>query len=356
MNAASWLEGLPQGDRWRALLRAEGPRLATWALALALGVQAAFIVTDLAGAGRAPRAAAAAAAVQPRFTDVAAITNAHLFGAAPVQQQNDANAPQTNMPLVLTGIIAGNDPQNGLAILGPNAQTAKVHAVGDTVPGGARLHAVYSDRVIIDRNGQLESLALPRQASAAAPAPSANSLPTQAPVVERMRRTLTEQPGLIADLLRPQAVMDGDKVKGFRVYPGRNRLAFARLGLRPGDEVIAINGTPLDDQDRGQAILGTLSSASEARVTVIRNNQQQDLTLNIAQVAQEAEAATTGFPNAAQFAPATPPAQFNQPAVPAPVPEPAQPSPPAATPGAAAAGAINPPPPEPGTPDGTTPQ
>ena len=56
--------------------------------------------------------------------------------------------------------------------------------------------------------------------------------------------------------------------------------------------MIAINGTPLDDQDRGQAILGTLTSSSEARVTVIRNNQQQDLTLNIAQVAQEAETAT----------------------------------------------------------------
>ena len=363
MNAASWLEGLPAGGRWRSLLRAEGPRLATWVLALALGVQAAFIVTDLAGAGRAPRAAAAVPApVQPRFTDVAAITNAHLFGSAPVPQQNDANAPQTNMPLVLTGIIAGNDPQNGLAILGPNAQTAKVHAVGDTVPGGARLHSVYSDRVIIDRNGQLESLVLPRQASAAAPAPSANSLPTQAPVVERMRRTLSEQPGLIADLLRPQAVMDGDKVKGFRVYPGRNRLAFARLGLRPGDEVIAINGTPLDDQDRGQAILGTLSTSSEARVTVIRNNQQMDLTLNIAQVAQEAETATGGFPaasagapmpSASQFVPAAPPAQPNP--VAAAVPEPAQPQPPAANPGAAAGSATPPPTEQPGTPEGASP-
>jgi general secretion pathway protein C len=53
--------------------------------------------------------------------------------------------------------------------------------------------------------------------------------------------------------------------------------------------VIAINGTPLDDLERGQEILRTLGSSSEARVTVIRNNQQQDLNLNIAQVAQEAD-------------------------------------------------------------------
>jgi len=63
-----------------------------------------------------------------------------------------------------------------------------------------------------------------------------------------------------------------------------------RLGLRPGDQVTAINGTPLDDRDRSEQILHTLSSSSEARVTVIRGGQSQDLTLNIAQVAQEADA------------------------------------------------------------------
>ena len=330
MNAASWLEGLPASERWRTVLRSGAPRLATWALALALGVQAAFIVTDLAGAGRPPRSAAPLPPpLQSRFTDVAAITNAHLFGAAAVAPRSDADAPQTSMPLVLTGIIAGNDPQNGLAILGQTAQTAKVHAVGDAVPGGARLHSVYVDRVIIDRNGQLESLVLPRQSSGVAPAPSAASLPTQSPVVERMRKALTEQPGLIADLLRPQAVMDGDRVKGFRVYPGRNRLAFARLGLRPGDEVIAINGTPLDDQDRGQAILSTLGTSPEAHVTVIRNNQQQDLTLNIAQVAQEAEIATGVPPGGPVPAPPmSPMGQFFTPGTPQPPPNvpPAQPN------------------------------
>jgi len=159
MNAASWLENLPVQERWRSLLLKEGPRVATWALSLALGVQAALIVTDLAGAGR--RASTTA---------------------------------------------------------------APVHA-----------------------------------------------------------------PGLRADVMRPQPVMDHGRMNGFRVYPGRDRMAFMRLGLRPGDQVTAINGTPLDDRDRGEQILHTLGSSTEAHVTVIRNGQQQDLVLNIAQVAQEAD-------------------------------------------------------------------
>jgi len=321
MNAASWLEGLPAQERWRALLLTEGPRIATWVLGLALFVQAALIITDLAGGG-AKAAPPRQAPAHAHPLDLAAITNAHLFGNAPVTRQDAANAPATSIPLVLTGIIAGNDPQNGLAILGQSAQTAKVYAVGDMIAGGPKLHSVYSDRVVIDRDGQLESLALPHQMNVGnAPPPSAGALQGgDNPAIERMRRMISEQPGLIGDVMRPQPVMDHGHLNGFRVYPGRDRMAFARLGLRPGDQVTAINGTPLDDRDRSEQILRTLSSASEARVTVIRGGQQQDLVLNIAQVAQEADsvaaqsqAAQAAAANAAASVPPPQPQEAPQP-------------------------------------------
>ncbi|HUE48932.1 MAG TPA: type II secretion system protein GspC [Steroidobacteraceae bacterium] len=303
MNAASWLDALPASDRWRARLLRDGPRIATWILVIALAVQAALILTDLAAASRGGGATGVRhASVRSRGVDLATITNAHLFGTPPALKQDGANAPQTSMPLVLTGIIAGNDPQNGLAILGQSAQTAKVYAVGDGVPGGAKLHSVYNDRVVIDRDGRLESLSLPRQLNAGnAPPPSSAALQNESPAIERMRRMISEQPGLLADVLRPQAVLDpaSHRMNGFRVYPGRNRAAFSRLGLRPGDQVTAINGTPLDDRDRGEQILRTLGSSSEARVTVIRQGQQQELTLNIAQVAQEADSLAQSPPGPA---------------------------------------------------------
>ncbi len=224
--------------------------------------------------------------------DVAAITSAHLFGEAPVEagpQRDAANAQQTSLPLVLVGIIAADDPKDGLAILGENAAGAKVYAVGDNVPGGAKLHQVLADKVIIDRNGVLESLMLPRALQPGAAPPSTAALQTEAPIMDRMRKLITNDPGLMADIMRPQPVFAQGKQKGYRVYPGRNRQAFQRLGLRPGDLVTAINGTPLDDPARGQEIFGTLGSSSEAHITVMRGGQQQDLTLNIAQVAQEAE-------------------------------------------------------------------
>jgi general secretion pathway protein C len=291
MNAASWLEGLPAPEKWRTLLLAHGPRIATWTLAVALAVQAAVIVTGLGGASRSPaNAGPPRLAAPPHTVNVAAITGAELFGKPPVAIQDAAHAPQSTMPLVLTGIISADDPQYGLAILGQTAQSTKVFAVGDNVPGGAKLHSVYNDRVVIDRGGHLETLVLPKQtAPSSAPPPTAAVLNTESPVADRMRKLITEQPSLITDVMRPQPVFANGKQTGYRVYPGRNRQAFLKLGLRPGDLVTAINGTPLDDPEHGQQIFATLGSSSEANVTVQRNGAQQNVVLNLAQVTQEAE-------------------------------------------------------------------
>jgi len=302
MNAVSWFDGFTTPEKWRGNLQARAPRIAVWVLALAIGVQAAIIVTNFAGTNNAPSLGMAQTSVPvtqaARRANVAAIANAHIFGAAapPAQPQQDAaNAPQTSMPLVLTGIIADDDPRTGFAILGESAAAAKVYAVGDNVPGGARLHSVYEDRVLLDRGGRLESLALPRNAMPGmmAEAPPPPPVTTE-PLADRMRRLIAEEPGVISDVMRPQPVFAQGKQRGYRVYPGRNRQAFLRLGLRPGDLVTSINGTPLDDPARGQEIFRTIGSSSEAHVTVMRNGRQQDLTLNMSQVAADAESLVGG--------------------------------------------------------------
>ena len=103
-------------------------------------------------------------------------------------------------------------------------------------------------------------------------------------MIERMRKLVNDDPGLISQVMRPQPVFAGGEMKGFRVYPGANRQAFSRMGLRAGDMVTAINGTPLNDKDRAQEIFGTLGSSTDARVTITRNGRQQELVLNIAQI------------------------------------------------------------------------
>ncbi len=296
IDATTWLQALRTQDGLRAF-SARAPRYVTGALVLALAAQAALIVTDMAGA---PRPGSIGAGVGSALTpgrkgsslDIGSLVNAHLFGAPPATgaSGDGAQAPATNLALVLAGVLAGDDPNHGLAILGESAASAKVYTVGQNVPGGARLHAVYDDRVILDRNGAFESLLLPRGSAGhgkgapivAAAAPAANPIDT-------MRRVISDNPNAVSEILRPTPVFVNGKQQGFRLYPGRNRAAFSHLGLQSGDLVTAVNGTPLDDPARGNEILSTLSSATEAHVTITRNGRSQDLVLNLAQVATEAE-------------------------------------------------------------------
>jgi general secretion pathway protein C len=72
--------------------------------------------------------------------------------------------------------------------------------------------------------------------------------------------------------------------RGFRVYAGRDRQRFQKLGLQPGDLVLAVNGTPLDDPQRGQEIFNTIGASDRVTITIERNGQPQELTLNTAQI------------------------------------------------------------------------
>ena len=216
--------------------------------------------------------------------DIQAIVNAHLFDVPAVAAPADAaNAPDTQMNLVLSAVFASEDPAKGLAIIGESAQAAKVFAVGGSVRPGVRLHAVYIDRVILDRGGVLEALSLPKKSSGALvinrPPP-----PVQNQFTENLRRMAETNPSAFAEIIRPQPVFANGVQRGYRVYPGRNRQQFTKLGLVPGDLVLSINGTPLDDPQRGMEVFNTMGSADRVTVTVERNGQSQELTLNMAQV------------------------------------------------------------------------
>jgi general secretion pathway protein C len=278
--------------------RSEGwQRLLPWAVSALLVVVLAWQLVQLAWAllgaraGQAP--AAAAPTVQPgqASVDIGAIVAAHLFGEADAPAgSTDPNAvAATQMPLVLVGTIAHSDPERGYAIIGPNAPGAKVYGVGKTITGGTKLHSVYTDRAILDRGGKLEALLLPKRFTGGdAPPPSAGFSGQPDPMLgERLRQLAASNPGAITDILRPQPVFANGQQRGYRVYPGRNRQQFNKLGLLPGDMVTAINGTPLDDPARGMEVLSTMNSAANITVTVERNGETVQVNINNAEIAAD---------------------------------------------------------------------
>jgi len=277
-------------------LAGAAPTVVSFVLVLVIAAQLASLLWRVLGASEVDAGAdAPVVQAQAQNVDIAAIVNAHLFGVA-AQSGDPSDAPATTANLTLAGTLAGREPEQGWAIIGATGQSARVYATGASLPGGSRLFAVYPDRVILDRNGARESLLLPRLAGGASGgvAPRAAGLPpvaaSNASIADSVRQLLVQNPSAGAELLRPQPVFAGGSLRGYRVYPGRNRAQFAGLGLQPGDLVMAVNGAALDDPNRGLEILRGVGQGSAVTLTVERGGQQQQITVDPVSVVQELQA------------------------------------------------------------------
>jgi general secretion pathway protein C len=293
-----------RAHEWLSRLQGNGPRLASLGLAAVIGVELVRIAVSQFGGGpvRSPQPVMPAPP-RPGF-DAQSVVSAHLMGVPPPQEQDPGNAPPTQANLVLAGTIATSDSKRGVAIISDGGP-AKVYAVGDNV-GGASLHSVYLDHVILDRGGRLETLTLPRLLGPGMNAPpvvrrfGGGDAHTVA-AVEDIRRRVQQDPGLLDQVMRTVPSYDSaaGRLRGFRAYPGRNRQIFNKLGLKPGDLVTAINGTALDDPQRSQEVFNTIQTSDHVTVTVERGGQKQEISLNIAQVAAQATKELDGEANSA---------------------------------------------------------
>ncbi len=307
MSTAAGFNDLKSLHGLTRLLSERGASLAALVLIVALALDSALILSRALSGPQAlppPSAPSLSSALPHNGANpqvlLATVVNAHLFGAS-AAAVGGPNAPLTTMPLILAGVIADKDPGKGQAIIGENAAAAKLYSVNAVVPGGARLHAVYRDRVLLERNGGLETLALPRTPLAGAPTGSnAPLLPTAA--------ALRENPALIGGLVNVQPVYSQGKLNGYRIFPRgpSGTTAFSQLGLKPGDLILAVNGTTLEDPASAMKVLQTLSSSGSATVTVSRDGSPQEVNLNLANL-NGINPASDGTPEADQ-APAPEPA------------------------------------------------
>jgi general secretion pathway protein C len=273
-------------------LISRAPRWLFGLLVVLLFARLAILVAQLAGPPVPDIDIETPAAPPPvrNVVDVPSIQRANLFGQSP-QLATPDNAPVTSMALHLGGVFPYADEKRGFAIVGTSSADGKFYKVGDMLPGGAQLHAVLGDRVLLDRNGTIEALLMPVRVGSSPPPPPPPPLTASsgAVPVQRMQQLMRDNPGILGQVIQRSMVVVDGKLQGIRVYPGANVQAFNRLGLRPGDLVTAINGTQLDDRTRSEEVFNTLSTAAEARVTVTRNATQMELNLNLAEIANEAE-------------------------------------------------------------------
>lgn len=256
-----------------------------------LAAEAVWALVPMPQAARWQPPPAPPPAMATRPPDANSIAAASLFGHyQPAANPGAAalnNAPDTQLALTLLGIYAGS-ARDSRALIATQNGDEEPYAIGDTVTPGVTLQAIFADRVVLSRNGRLETLRLDKDKQNAAgdgvalgPPPSDEDS-EQLSGLARIRNEILMDPGKAQDYIRVQPVSNGGTVKGYRVFPGKNRDLFTDAGLRPGDLVTSINGVELSDTAKSMQLLADLAEVDDLTVVVDRGGQSQTIRVSLA--------------------------------------------------------------------------
>ena len=288
-------------ERWARAANRYLPPAVSALLVLALAWQAARLTWALipgAPADAPPPVvspiAPESAAPASRAIDIARIVESNLFGeaadepAAAPAEVSVLEAPETTLNLLLKATVSEPlENRRGAAIIA-SGQVEKTYTVADVIEGagGAQLHAIYDDRVILNRAGRLETLRLPTEYASAnvGAVYAAPAMPV--PIETTLRSVISDNATRINEIVRVAAHIEQGRMVGFRLNPGERPEQFAALGFQPGDVVTEINGTAMSDPSRGLQVFESLGESTVANVTVIRGGAPQVLTIDTSQLGE----------------------------------------------------------------------
>lgn len=241
---------------------AGAPMAVSCLLGLAIAAEAANIAWSLSRDSSIASGQHVAARAAHRTRRVAALIAAHLFGVAPQEELRAGNAGPT--PLVLTGIIATNDPHAGFAIVGSSPANTHTVYTGTEAAPGTILAEVYPHEVVLQRGSERLTLRLPHKDLAGERATSSLERPIRVARDDAGGGSDSEDadytaPHTLADRLTDSAAVVNafallqtsvDGVSGAQIMStGINSKALRALGLAPGDLIVQVNGAKVGAVD-----------------------------------------------------------------------------------------------------------
>jgi general secretion pathway protein C len=85
-----------------------------------------------------------------------------IFGEYIPKALVDLDVKPSGLDLQLVGIVYSPDTKKSQAIISAPGSQSQTFSTGDLVPGGAKIKQITPDGVVLKREGELESLSLPK--------------------------------------------------------------------------------------------------------------------------------------------------------------------------------------------------
>ena len=249
---------------------------------------------------RTQHSAAIATSSPNNRVNLAQIKRLNLFGdlsAEPVvEQPTVTDAPETNLNLTLSGVVASSDPKVAAAII-ENRGKQNVYGINEPIEGTrAILKEVYEDKVIIRNGSRNETLMLdgvdynnsttvrnnrPRTRTSTRPASNPREQRnTLSKDIAEATRELQKKPTGFTDYIAISPYRQDGQLQGYRISPGKKPKLFKAAGFKAGDVVVEINGLDLTDPQQSLEAMQALRRAQSLQLTVNRGEDRLTLYLD----------------------------------------------------------------------------
>lgn len=90
------------------------------------------------------------------------ILNSSFFGVYVPNDLNEDNVKKSMLDVTLVGILLADKVDDSQVIIRSHGGDEKTYKIGDAIPGGALIKRIMAGGVLVERNGALESLSLPK--------------------------------------------------------------------------------------------------------------------------------------------------------------------------------------------------
>lgn len=266
---------------------------------------------------------------QDQGLNISKLQSWHLFGRVgivakekPARAPAPVKAPETTLRLALDGVFRADIAADSTAIIAEKGKEGKLYRVGERLPGNAVLEAVHEDRVLLKRNGRLETLRFPEvkgitsysktEASKSHKGASNRRTESLRSAKSRKRsslgrsesssrtgRLLSNSRDLKPDRLvktfsedfqdNPQGALDDLGVNvlpmteggGYQVSDNVPPALMRMAGLRRGDILRSVNGQSLGNIMADQALYQQLLTQDEVTVEVERGSRRFTVTIPV---------------------------------------------------------------------------
>ncbi len=216
------------------------------------------------------------------------LLDTHLFGrAARGPGGTMESIPISSLNLVLVGVIAAAG--GGYAMISVDGRAQESFAVGQEIIGGAILQSVLADRVLIQRGGITESLMLQDQikpldgVTTYAPPPANPYLPAVQQQGDKQFKVTREE--VHKQMRSPEFLSQARLIPspggGFLVREIKAGSVYDKLGLRIGDVIRGVNGTPVNNAEDAMKFYQQLAELSNVRLEIVRAGQIEQLQYNL---------------------------------------------------------------------------